>query len=252
VWLVLCSPDDDAAQWAAPGLTRRGLTPLVAVSPDAIVCSRDLVHEITNGRARTTFTLPDGRVIDSRQVRGALNRIMTLPLNHIAGAVAGDRDYAAYELHAVVLSLLFGLGDRVLNRPTPQGLAGRQRSVPEWIAFAARAGFRTADCHEDDREGLRISPVPRGRCLRAIVLDDTVHSVSASLSMPPPASAISADSAFAASAIALARLAETRLLGIDAIESPAGCWWFAGASTMPDLRLGGESLLDALAEALTA
>jgi len=211
--------------------------PIEAVSPDALVCSRALVHEITNGQARTTFTLPDGRVIDSAVVRGALNRVTALPLAHLAGASRDDALYAEQELHALVLSVLHGLGDRVINRPTPQGLAGRLRTDAEWLWLAARAGFRTADYREGDLGRTRTSGLPDGTALRAIVFDDRVHGM-----------AVPSD--VGVCAVALARLAETRLLGVDLVESPQGDWWFSAASIVPDFRIGGDALLDALATAL--
>ena len=47
----------------------------------------------------------------------------------------------------------------------------------------------------------------------------------------------------------LAELSHTALLGVEFTTSSAGPWTFAGATPMPDLRLGGEALLDALASA---
>jgi len=226
MWLVLCCPRDVAGLWAADGLARRGLTPLVTVSPEAIVCSRQFVHEIAGGRARTTFTMPDGQVIDSDAVRGTLNRVTYLPVAHLAAAVDDDRRYGEHELRAVVLSALHGFGPRIVNRPSPQGLAGRQRSAAEWFLLAGRAGL-----------GAGTSAVPDGRSRTVLVLDDRLYG-----------EAVPAD--VGARAISLARLAETRLLGIEMIESRNGAWWFVAASTVPDVRLGGEPLLDALAIAL--
>jgi hypothetical protein len=48
----------------------------------------------------------------------------------------------------------------------------------------------------------------------------------------------------------LAELSHTAMLGIEFAVGSAGPWTFAGATPMPDLRLGGETLLDALAGAL--
>ena len=53
-----------------------------------------------------------------------------------------------------------------------------------------------------------------------------------------------------AAAVRLARLSETRLLGVVLVEDTEGDWWFTGSSTAPDFRVGGDSLLDALATAL--
>lgn len=242
MWLVACFPTDAAALWVASGLARRGMRPLVMVSPEALVCSRDLVHEITNGRGRTTFTLPDGRTIDSAAVRGTLNRVTALPAAHLAAAATlDDRHYAEHELHAVVLSVLQALGDRVLNRPTPQGLAGRVRNAADWLWLAGRAGFQTAGYGEGDLDHRRprLSRPPDGARRRLLVLDDRVYG-----------DAVPAD--IGDKAIALARLADTRLLGVEAIESGRGEWWFGDASATPDLRVGGEPFLDSLADALSS
>ena len=49
----------------------------------------------------------------------------------------------------------------------------------------------------------------------------------------------------------LAHLAQTPLLGIEFVrDTSSNSWSFAGATHMPDLRLGGEPLLDALAAEL--
>lgn len=53
------------------------------------------------------------------------------------------------------------------------------------------------------------------------------------------------------SCLRLAQLAETRLLGIELVsDTSSNSWTFAGATPMPDLRIGGEALLDALAAEL--
>jgi hypothetical protein len=48
----------------------------------------------------------------------------------------------------------------------------------------------------------------------------------------------------------LAHLVCTPLLGVDFTAGEAGPWTFVGATPAPDLRLGGEPLLDVLNEVL--
>jgi hypothetical protein len=50
--------------------------------------------------------------------------------------------------------------------------------------------------------------------------------------------------------VRLAALAGEGLLGIELVPSPADPWTFVGATPLPDLRLGGSDLLDALVDAL--
>ena len=58
--------------------------------------------------------------------------------------------------------------------------------------------------------------------------------------------------AVARSCVALAARVGVGLLGVEFTQGPDRPWMFAGASPQPDLRLGGEELLDALAAALEA
>ena len=235
-WLVLCYPNDPSALWAVAGLTRRGLVPIDVVSPEALVCSQTLVHTINEGRSRTTFNLPDGSLIDSTRIRGVLNRVTRLPTSHLHGAAREDASYAQQELHAIVLSVVHGL-ESVINAPTPQGLAGRCRTSVEWLWLAGRAGLRTIDHIEGDLRASAQPAAPWGTDRTVIVFDGRPFG-------PPMREDV------AAAAARLATLSETRLLGVDLVEASEGDWWFTGASAAPDLRVGGEALLDALATAL--
>jgi len=72
----------------------------------------------------------------------------------------------------------------------------------------------------------------------AVVLGDRVFGPS----FPPE---------IRAACLRLAQLSKTTLLGIEFTASASGnVWTFAGATPMPDLRMGGEPLLNALAEEL--
>ena len=50
----------------------------------------------------------------------------------------------------------------------------------------------------------------------------------------------------------LAALSGAPLLGIDLFAGQHGPWTFGGANTHPDLRLGGEGLLDSMVQRLVA
>ena len=236
-WLVFCYPNDYSALWAVAGLTRRGLIPMDVVAPEALVCSPTLVHTIVEGRSRTMFKLPGGTVIDSALIRGVLNRMTSLPTAHLDGAAPDDAAYAQQELHATVLSVLYGLGEAAINSPTPQGLAGRFRTVVEWLWLAGRAGLLAPDYVGGARDARAQLAAPSGDARSVIVFDGCAFGP-----------AIPED--VEASVARFATLAETRLVGIDLVEARDGTWWFTGASTTPDLRVGGEPLLDALATAL--
>ena len=89
----------------------------------------------------TRLVLADGRVIDTRDVRGVLNRLLWVSAEGYAGASEADREYAGGELYALVQSWLASLGRRVINRPTGSALAGTWRTPCQWRAVAREAGL---------------------------------------------------------------------------------------------------------------
>jgi hypothetical protein len=111
------------------------------------------------------------------------------------------------------------------------------RSHAEWLALAGRSGLRTHDYREDDLEGISTSDVPAGTAFHAIVFDNQVFGAA----LP---------AADRARVIALAGLAEARLLAVDLIKCSEGDWWYIAASTLPDMRIGGEGHHDELTPAL--
>lgn len=239
MWLVLCDPSDAAALWAVVGLRRRGVRPLEVVSPEALLYSRSIAHEIRAGVARTTFALPDGRPLRSEDVRGVLNRATTLPVAHLSGASREDAAYAQHENYALVLSVLHALGATAINRPTSSSLAGCLWTTPEWLMAAARVGLACWPWARSTRAPITDDDRPPGTRRDIIMLDGITYGAR----LPADVSRGCA---------ALAAAADARLLGIDLCEDADGAWWFVGASPRPDLRLGGAPLLDGLAHAFGA
>lgn len=233
MWLVLCSPADRPALRAACGLRDRGLSPLAVVSIEALLLAPVWEHRIgRDGTASSFVRLHDGRTIDGGAVAGVLNRIAELPA--LTAGTGRDRDYIQQERVALLLSWLSSLRN-VINDAAPQGLAGPwlAPAYAQWLA--ARAGLEVFP----DRYRM----VPHGAGPHAgltrvslVVLDGGVFGP------PVPEPVRRACAAFA-------RLADTRLVGVDLARSTAG-WVFAAATPMPDLSIGGPALLDALAAAM--
>ena len=235
MWLVLASPHDAAARWACEGLRRRGLAPVLWVDGEALA-NAAWSHALDDDGVDCVARLPDGQTLDGRALRGVLNRLDPMPQGPLRQAHAEDRDYAQQELFALLLSWLHALPAPLLNRATPHGLAGAWRHASEWALLAGRAGLPAAhamSCRDEPA-------LPRAQdaaTTRAIVLDGAVHGPA----LPP---------AVREALVRLSELAETPLLGVELRHD--GEWRFVGASACPDLRLGGEPLLDALARALGA
>lgn len=242
MWLVLCSAQDVSALWAYQGLQARGLRPLELVTAEMLPYSLKWDHRLGAAGASTSITLADGRVIKSDAMRGVLNRLTSVPLQHLAGTP--DYDYATQEFAAFFMSWLYTLPQPILNRADAQGLCGAWRHISEWVWLAARAGLptpayrQTSDDQIDETLELRrLFPVGTPTT-SAIVVGDRVVAPS----LPQ---------GIRAGCLRLAHLSQTPLLGIELTKGAFnGTWTFAGATPMPDLCLGGEPLLDALAAEL--
>ncbi len=242
MYFVICPANDLPALWAYRGLKQLGLSPLEIITPEALVYNRRLEHRMQEGETLTHLTLQDGRVFDSTVIRGVLNRINTLPLGHFDAADPADQVYAAQEQHAVFLSVLYGLPGVLINPPGPRGLGGDPRSPAEWAWLAGRAGLPVLPFHlgsdASDRD-CRGRPVGE-LAARVIVLDGQIFGRSSDRKF---------SESWRASTIQLSKLSGLRLLGVDFASGPDDELCFASGSPLPDLRLGGDALLDGLAQA---
>lgn len=243
MWLVLFNSTDESAVWAADGLVRRGLSQLELVTAEDLACCLRCEHHIGPDVQSIHLTLLDGRRIDSREVRGTLNRLQWVPPDHFAAAAPQERAYAIQELYAFFMGWLYTLPTPVLNGPTPQGLSGRWRYASEWHWLAGRAGLTTRPFRitQDNHDsvvalyGNSGTSLPEQRivfCLAGEVIGESV-----------PSEVIEG-------CRHLADLAGTPLLGIEFDYSADGNWIFAGANVSPDLRRGGAALLDGIASLL--
>jgi len=244
VWLLLSTTDDIPAFWALKGLQPRGLGPWEVISPDALIFGVGWEHRLEGGHTSTDMRLPDGRPLRAREVRGVLNRISFIPSSSLLLVQPRDRDYVAQELQAFFLSWLHSLPVPVMNRPSSLGLSGRLRHISEWIWLASKAGLPIPAYRQTSGEPPRFWDV-QVRCDAPGVPTTAVVVAGGVVTGPPVPEHIRAG------CLHLSRLVQAELLGVDFTVDLDGTWTFAGVSTRPDFRLGGEPLLDALASALT-
>jgi hypothetical protein len=242
MWLVICSPHDESAIWAYHGLRMRGLSPVELVTADMLTTNARWKHTVGVDGANINITLADGRVIDNRAVRGVVNRLTHVPLDHLSGAP--DYEYATQEYTALFMSWLRALPTPMYNEVDNQGLSGAWRHASEWVYLATQAGLPTCEyvqsSHDefDDSVTLR-RLLPEGTpTTMAITVGDRVFGPF----LPPAVNRACRE---------LARLSRTQILGIElAVNNAPQSLTFAGATPMPDLRVGGEQFLDALAVSL--
>jgi len=242
MWLVLCEDGDEAAQWACRRLQARCALPVMTVSGQALALGECLGHTVGADPPSVRLVTDGGVHIDGADLRGVLNRLHVLPVDHWRRAAPAEQSYVQQELMALTLSWLHGLACPVVNRATPQGLCGRWRHDAEWLWMAAQVGLpavpyqlssRLADAQYQEE----IRPPSGAAVASVIVIGDLV------LGAPVPDDVATA-------CRRLARRAGTELLGMYFHAGAGDAWTFAGASPVPDLRRGGEALIDALAHRL--
>lgn len=243
MWVVFCSTNDIPALWAYEGLKLRGLTPLELVSVDELAYSLRWEHRINDDSVCFDISLADGRRLESNAIDGILNRIVTLPTEHLLLANPRDREYAEQEFYSFFLSWLYALPKPVINEPTPQGLCGRWRHISEWVCLAAKAGLPVTNYRQSSRDpglgkiGKRMLIPPGSRLETVIAIDG--HVIGSKI----PSELIDG-------CLSLTEFTDTALLGIQFVVSQGDSWNFVRATPYPDLTLGGQSLLDVLASAL--
>jgi hypothetical protein len=239
IW-VFCDTTDLPALWAAGRLRARGLAVEIATAP-VLEAALSWRHPLSaDGEAAISITLADGRRIDSRTPVPVLNRLTHVPRLRVDAVGGADRDYAAQEMGAFFLSWLEALPGPVVNRASPQGLGGRWRRRSAWLLAAAQAGLPAApyrQSHASDPDASwMIAPQPG---------TVTVFAVGEVAVGPPGLPATILDGC-----VRLAKASAETLLGVDLAPGPDGRLAVIGASPNPDLRLGGEPLIDALVTVL--
>jgi hypothetical protein len=241
LYLILCSSTDLPALWACEGLRAAGIGPLTVITDETLSTAVRWEHRVGSGGSTVSFTTPGGATLTDGAIRGVVNRLIAPPQQILNCVAPADRDYALQEMTAFHLSWIHALRCPVLNRPTPQGLAGRWFHGSEAAIMANAAGFATPAYKQSDTDGAEagygsLAP-PDAALSQVVVLDDEVFGAN----LPPRVRD---------QCTSFARLSQTRLLGIDLFRTPESDWTFACATPLPNLPLGGPPLLEKLARTL--
>jgi hypothetical protein len=223
--LVLCDPADKPALWAGQQLRKRGVMPVEFVSPAELLSARRLEYRAENGKpVYAVAELGHGRKIDTRQLRGTINRANRIEYPQIRLAAVQDRNYVQAEMDAPVF-----------NPANPSGWCGASLHPFAWALHAQTAGLATL-AYRCGYSGLERPPQSNQPM--------SVHLVFGDRTFPDlPLQTKRA-------AIALATRVGIPLMGITLEWSPEGKATFIEATPMPNLRLGGDAFINALIIAL--
>ena len=241
-YLMLCHDYDAAAFWLHERLSAVDGLDGELIRASDLDLARAWTHRLGDDHSSLAIELANGRILRGEAFDGVLNRLITAPGSLARFAADEDRDYADAEAIAFAMSWLAAL-PHVLNPPTPQGLSGAWRHITEWLVFAGRAGLATPAYRQTENDPFAmghgsLAPADKSR-VSILVLDDELFG-------EPPGAEIGA------ACRRLAKLAGDEIISVDLFEATPGRWLFAHASSWPDLRIGGEPLVRALARRLGA
>lgn len=243
MWLIFSETENTSARWAYMGLLNRGLDPIRLVTTRELCLGVRWEHQIGKNGISVIIKLADGTSINNNEVSGVLNLIQMPSPENLILIHPSDRDYVREELYSFYLSWLYAIGCPILNRPTPHGLSGHWRDYSEWVCLAARAGlpatyYYRSSHNSNEHESHHSRQNSRfGSPHTILVIDGQVAKNNVPLHIKKGCRRLS-------------RLSQTAILGVHFYLESDEKWVFAGATTHPDIRNGGESCLDLIAQSL--
>ena len=237
MWLVICDATDRPALWAGAQLRRIGL-PVQFLAPQELLSASHLEYRAEAGKPAYGYAkLLEDRVIDTRLVRGTLNRATRQACPQVRFAQRADQSYVQAEMDAMLLAWLATLPSPVFNPATAGAWSGVTLSAFAWAMHAQAAGFQTLP-YRCGLAGLEYPQIQPGNL--------STHIVFAGQTYPALPQALTE------AACALAGRVDVSLLGITLAWSQglAPQAIFIEASSLPDLRVGGSAFIAALSGAL--
>lgn len=244
-WLIVCEPDDLSAFWAYRQWVEMGMdtSQLEIVTTIDIAGCKSLSYELKTKGTKFRLELKDGRVLKSGQIRGVLNRALIAPLFREQFFETEDRIYGRQEMHSLFVSLLYSLGDNVINPPSPQGLCGIFRQPLEWNWYAAEAGLPC--CEMSIKTSAKKGPIVKDN------MNDNGNALSRQyIFLKDRPKSNDFPSYIRKGCEKLCEKSDLRMLGIDFRKTELSDWTFFSATPRPDLQVGGEHFLKELAAVL--
>jgi len=172
-------------------------------------------------RCRHGIAVIDGDPVQTEKLTGVLVRLPFVLKEELSNLAAEDREYAASEMTAFLLSWLMGLACPVLNRPTPMCLAGPAWRPEKWVQAAASLGV----------------PV-RGLCRKTGADAASIGNHTGATDSPTVRVTIIGSRVIGDCPVAVARcaLAIAKGAGADLLELEFSGRRFAGANIWPSLE----------------
>ncbi|MBT2442694.1 hypothetical protein J7E93_21805 [Streptomyces sp. ISL-36] len=167
--VVLADQHDTGATAVVSALTGHGGPDRVTVvRPHELARARWQHRVDAKGATTTRIVLPDGGVLDDRNIGAVLHRMPYVPPMGFLAAQVKDRHYATAELHALVASWLHGIASRVVGpvMTCPAPAAQMSESIVHFHAW--QCGLPVVRRSSATRAGL-LDPTVTGERLVALI-----------------------------------------------------------------------------------
>lgn len=239
MWLILTNVLDPAGPWLAAGLSVRVFDTVVRITEVDLGHAQLWEHFVDRDHSCFRFQLADGRWIDSRKIKGVINRLNQPPFARMAADHGSKQLYAVSEITTLLMGCLARAGCLILNSLGSQGATEVHRDPKEWQALAAAAGLpmRASVFNSPHWSASAADDTSRVQN-RLVVIAENVLLLGPADTVP---------GAIRSAAIRLAALARTPVLELHFLQDQFSHWNFQSAQACTDLMAAGDAALDAVA-----
>ena len=239
--LVLCEADDLGALWVYESLRARDGSAVELVTAGALAYGLSWEYRLGTSTDALRIQLSEGREIHGDQVTGVLNRLHTLPSDHMKEPAEDDLDYCVQEVYSFGMAWLSSIPAPVVNPPSAAGLSGGCRHRSEWLWQAAKAGLEIPEYRHHSGAG---GHGPG----EDLVLDDPRLEAMPVVIVLGNRVFMEAPDSVQDGCRRLAAASGVPLLGASFVRDAANRWLFVNATVLPDLRFAGDGFARALVE----
>lgn len=245
MWLILADDTDSSARWLYQQLKRDMRLDVRLASAITVASNVNWAFRASPPGTSPDFILADGQRISTDRLDGVLNRLTRIPpvqgsFVSPRAACEGDPEQTAH-----FVNWMYSLSIPVLNRPDILNLTGIWRRASDWTVMASVAGLLPAP--------FRAETPPAYHTEVALAADSRIDGLSRTVFVvggrmvgeDVPAS-------IADGCVCLSHILNCDLIAAHFCVNRAGAWLITGFSAQPDLRLGGEPLVDAITAMMLA
>jgi hypothetical protein len=239
MWLILADDTDSSARWLYQQLKRDARLDVQLASAITLASNISWAFRAAPPGTNPDFILADGQRVPTDRLDGVLNRLTRIP--SVRGTAAPDRAACEGdpEQTAHFVNWMYSLSIPVLNRPDILNLTGIWRRASDWTVMASVAGLLPAP--------FRAETPPAYHAEVALAADPRIDGMNRTvfvvggrvLGEDVPAS-------IADGCVCLSHILNCDLIAAHFCVNRAGAWLITGFSAQPDLRLGGDALVQAI------